>query len=101
MLHFSKVLHVENRGFLYFSFKCANSPGNKKCGVQVWTEGEQCHDFLMEERDGAWKIVSTAFPPQWIVQLEAQLQTVICEYQLKTPAIPSKFRMENHSKTGS
>lgn len=101
MLHFSKVLHVENRGFLYFSFKCTNSAENNKCNVQVWTEGEQCHDFVMEERDGAWKMVQTALPPQWIVQLEAQLQTVICDYQLQSPAIPSKFRMENHGKTGS
>jgi hypothetical protein len=101
MLHFSKVLHVENRGFLYFSFKCTNSAENKKCEVRVWTEGEQCHDFEMEERDGAWKIVQTALPPQWIVQLEAQLQTVICEYQLKSPPVPSKFRMKNYGKTGS
>lgn len=101
MLHFSKVLHVENRGLLYFSFKCTNSAENKICGVQVWTEGEQCHDFLMEERGGAWKMAKTALPPQWIVQLEGQLQTVICEYQLKSPPVPSKFRMENYGKTGS
>lgn len=101
MLHFSKVLHVENRGFLYFSFKCDNSPGNKKCGVQVWTEGEQCHDFLMEERDGAWKIVQSAPPPQWIVQLEAQLQTVIRGYQLQSPPFSPKFRMNRLGKTGS
>jgi hypothetical protein len=101
MLHFSKVLHVENRGFLYFSFKCTNSPENKKCGVQVWTEGEQCHDFVMEERNGAWKMVQTALPPQWIVQLEAQLQAVICKFQLQGPAFPSKFRIQNHGKTGS
>lgn len=101
MLHFSKVLHVENRGFLYFSFKCDNSPGNKKCGVQVWTDGEQCHAFLMEEKDGAWKMVQTALSPQWIVQLEAQLQKVICAYQLQSPPIPSKFRMEHPGKTGS
>jgi hypothetical protein len=101
MLHFSKVLHVENRGFLYFNFRCTNSPENKKCGVQVFTEGEQCHDFVMEERDGAWKMVRTSLPPQWIVQLEAKLQTVICEYQLQGPAIPSRFRMEHLDKTGS
>lgn len=101
MLHFSKVLHVENRGFLYFSFKCTNSPENKKCVVQVWTEGEQCHDFAMEERDGAWKMVKTPLPPQWILQLEGQLQTMICAYQLKSPASPSKFRMKHYGKTGS
>src|SRR5574337_98006 len=100
MLHFSKVLHVENRGFLYFSFKCSNSPGNKKCGVQVWTEGEQCHDFVMEEKNGAWRITPTTLP-QWIVELEAPLQTVICEYQLKTPAAPSRFRIAHYGKTGS
>lgn len=101
MLHFSKVLHVENRGFLYFSFKCTNSAENNKCNVQVWTEGEQCHDFVMEERNGAWKIVQTAEPPQWILQLEAQLQTVICAYQLQRPAVPSRFRIEHYGKTGS
>ncbi len=100
MLHFSKVLHVENRGFLYFSFKCTNSPENKKCGVQVWTEGEQCHDFVMEERDGAWKIVATALPPEWIVKLGAQLATVINKYQPEGP-VPSKFRLPNLGKTGS
>jgi hypothetical protein len=100
MLHFSKVLHVENRGFLYFSFKCTNSPENKKCGVQVWTEGEQCHDFVMEVRDGAWKIVATALPPEWIVKLEAQLATVINKYQPEGP-VPSKFRLPNLGKTGS
>ena len=100
MLHFSKVLHVENRGFLYFSFKCTNSTENKKCGVQVWTEGEQCHDFVMEERDGAWKIVATALPPEWIVKLEAQLATVINKYQPEGP-VPSKFRLPNLGKTGS
>jgi hypothetical protein len=105
MLHFSKVLHVENRGFLYFSFKCTNSPENKKCVVQVWTESAQCHDFLMEEKNGSWKMVQTPLPPQWIVQLEAQLETVICNYQLLSPAVPSKFRLwhwaENPRKTGS
>ena len=101
MLHFSKVLHVENRGFLYFSFRCNHSPENKTCVVQVWTEGEQCHDFLMEERDGAWKIVQNSLPPQWILQLEARLQTVICAYQLQSPPTPSKFRMEHLGKTGS
>lgn len=103
MLHFSKVLHVENRGFLYFSFKCTNtnSPENKKCQVQVWTEGEQCHDFVMEERDGDWKMIRTALPPYWIFQLESQLRTVIRGYQLQSPAIPSKFRMNHPGKTGS
>ena len=76
-------------------------PKTKNAECRYGLESEQCHDFVMEERDGAWKMVQTALPPQWIVQLEAQLRTVICEYQLKSPAVPSKFRMENHGKTGS
>ena len=102
MLHFSKVLHVENHGFLYFSFKCTRSPENKKCQVQVWTEGEQCHDFIMEERNGDWKIVQVPLYAKWILKMETELKTVICKYQLQSPAIPSKFRwIENLGKTGS
>lgn len=101
MIYFNKVLHVENRGFLYFSFKCTISAENKKCVVQVWTEGEQCHDFAMEEKEGVWKVVRPALLPLWIVQLEAQLQTVFCEYELQSPAAPSRFRMAHYGKTGS
>ena len=105
MLHFSKVLHVENCGFLYFSFKCTNSPENKKCQVQVWTEGEQCHDFLMEEKHGVWKLVQAPLNAKWILKLETELAAVIGKHQLQSPVVPSKFRLldldENLGKTGS
>jgi hypothetical protein len=101
MLHFTKVLHVEDHGFLYFSFKCTHSPENNKCQVQVWTEGEQCHHFVMEEKNDSWKIVQAQLPPKWILKLEPLLDTVICEYQLHSPGVPSKFRLLQLPQTGS
>lgn len=98
MLHFTKVLHVEDHGFLYFSFKCTPSPEYNKCQVQVWTKGEQCHHFEMEEKEGAWKVV---IAPLWIREMETQLEEVICEHQVH-PRVFSKFRLpENLGKTGS
>jgi hypothetical protein len=93
MLHFTKVLHVENYGFLYFSFKCTHSPENNKCQVQVWTEGEQCHNFVMDEKHDTWNILQTPLPPQWILKLEDQLETAIFEYHLHRTGVPSKFRL--------
>jgi hypothetical protein len=105
MLHFTKVLHVEDHGFLYFSFNCVLSKENKKCQVQVWTEGEQCHHFTMQEKNGQWKIIEGPLPPQWICKLEPELEKIVGEYQLKEPAVPSKFRLlelpEDPAKTGS
>jgi hypothetical protein len=101
MLHFTKVLHVEDHGFLYFSFKCTHSQDNNKCQVQVWTEGEQCHHFVMEERHNNWKIVQAPLPPQWILKMESQLETVISEYHLHSAGVPSKFRLLQLPETGS
>lgn len=98
MLHFTKVLHVEDHGFLYFSFKSTNSSENNKCKVQVWTKGEHCHQFEMEEKEGNWKIVTA---PLWIRKMETQLEEVIFEHQVR-PSVFSKFRLpENLGKTGS
>jgi hypothetical protein len=104
MLHFTRVLHVEDYGFLYFSFKCTHSTENKNCQVQVWTEGEQCHHFSMEEKEGKWKIITAPLPPKWILELEAALEKIVCEYQVETGR-PSKFRLlelpGSSTKTGS
>ena len=87
MLFFTRVLHVEGKGYLHFTFHCIISPHKKRYHAVVLTTSPQCFHFNLEERNDQWRIMEAPRPPEWILQLEDKLAQTILLHQL--PSVTS------------
>jgi hypothetical protein len=77
IIQFSRQLKAGNRQ-REFNFKKLKNPGLEQFNVDVSDERGDRIFFSMEKNDAKWHIIPTPLP-QWVLQSETKLHTVIEE----------------------
>jgi hypothetical protein len=73
MKFFTEMLFDTEHGFLEFHFERIGFPSTTGYKVAVVNGKSDTYNFVMEPRQGRWKIADASKLPKWIIVLEEQL----------------------------
>jgi hypothetical protein len=83
MQSFTKRLATPDPAFRpEFFFNKIYTVAGVRYHVSVQDKDRQSYFFIMENRNGAWKIINAPQVPQWILDAEKQLEQCIVEHKL-------------------
>jgi len=70
---FSKKIHIPNDGSLAFNFTSIYTKDGLRYFISVVDKNYKHHYFYMKEENGSWIIVEKPELPEWIYQIQEEL----------------------------
>ena len=79
MSHFEKKIRTP-QGSLNFYLNRIYTTEGLRYHVSVTDYNRKAHSFNMEEKNGEWQLVNSSTCPEWIVEIEKDIEKVILEH---------------------
>lgn len=86
MKFFTEMLYDTQHGIEEFHFERIGNPSTIGYHVAVIAGTDPAYDFIMQEREGKWRITDASSLPAWIVAIEDVLSDSICAHLTKSLA---------------
>ena len=81
--NFQKALTSLDKKTYVFHFNRIYTVNGVCYHISVRTQGHISHYFMMEEDNGGWYFSDMALLPQWLIEMERQLEAAIIKDILK------------------
>ena len=85
MQSFTQRLYIRDGFHPIFFFNRIYTANGTKYHVSVMDKYNESYFFIMENKDGSWKIINAPKLPDWIMNLEEQLEHAILEHIIEEP----------------